>query len=99
MLIYQILSKFPLEVVVKLEDVKKCEGEWTVELLRKLLNQHISIKENAQCRVANVKEEYIHMIADKSNRMRYPVDIYPQQNLIKVKYDTAWCMDRLCMNL
>ena len=25
------------------------------------------------------------MIADKSNRIRYSVDIYPQQNLIKVK--------------
>ena len=31
------------------------------------------------------KEKYIHMIADKSNRIRYPVDIYPQQKLIKVK--------------
>ena len=32
-----------------------------------------------------LREEYIHMIADKSNRMRYSVDIYPQQNLIKMK--------------
>ena len=31
-----------------------------------------------------LREEYIHMTADRSNGMRYPVDIYPQQNLIKV---------------
>ena len=34
MLIYQILSKFPVDVVVKLEDTKKCGVEWTMELLR-----------------------------------------------------------------
>ena len=55
MLIYQILSKFPLEVVLKLEDAKKCEVEWTMQLLRKLLNQHITIQESAQRRVANAK--------------------------------------------
>ena len=54
MLIYQILGKFPLEVVVKLEDAKKDE-QWTIELLRQLLNQHITVQENAQRRVANVK--------------------------------------------
>ena len=54
MLIYQILGKFPLEVVVKLEDAKKDE-QWTMVLLRQLLNQHITIQENAQRRVANAK--------------------------------------------
>ena len=54
-LIYQILSKFPLEVVLKLEDAKKCGVEWTMQLLRKLLNQHITIQESAQRRVANAK--------------------------------------------
>ena len=55
MLIYQILSKLPLEVVLKLEDAKKCGVEWTMQLLRKLLNQHITIQESAQRRVANAK--------------------------------------------
>ena len=56
MLIYQILSKFPLEVVkLEVKDVKKKEREWTMELLRKSLNQHITIQENAQRRVANAK--------------------------------------------
>ena len=55
MLIYQILSKFPLEVIVKLEDTKLCEEEWTMELLRKFLTQFITIQENAQRRVVNAK--------------------------------------------
>ena len=55
MLIYQILSEFPLKVVLKLEDAKKCGGEWTIQLLRKLLNQHITIQESFQHRVANAK--------------------------------------------
>ena len=37
MLIHQLLSKFPFEVVIKLEDIKKCDQVWTMELLRKLL--------------------------------------------------------------
>ena len=55
MLIYQILSKFPVDVVVKLEDAKKCEVEWTMEVLRKLLTEYITIQECAQRRVANAK--------------------------------------------
>ena len=54
MLINQILGKFPLEVVVKLEDAKK-DGQWTIMLLRQLLNQHITVQENAQRRVTNAE--------------------------------------------
>ena len=54
MLIYQILGKFPLEVVVKLEDAKKDE-QWTMVLLRQLLDQHITVQENAQRRVENAQ--------------------------------------------
>ena len=52
MLIYSILSKVLLETVVKLEDATKGEGEWTMKILRKWSNQHITIP---QCRVANAK--------------------------------------------
>ena len=34
---------------------KKCEVEWTMESLRKLLTDYITIQECAQCRVANAK--------------------------------------------
>ena len=68
MLIYQILSTLPLEVVVKLEDAKKCLP----------YSRMLSVEWQM------LREEYIHMIADKPNRMRYPIDIYPQKNLIKV---------------
>ena len=33
MLIHPLLSKFSLEVMVKLEDVKKCDQAWTMQLL------------------------------------------------------------------
>ena len=52
MLIHQFLSKFHLEVIVKLEDVKKCDQAWTMQLLRKLLSQYIMVQENAQRRVS-----------------------------------------------
>ena len=52
MLIHQLLSKFPLEVIVKLEDVKKCDQVWTMQLLRKLLSQYVMVQENAQRRVS-----------------------------------------------
>ena len=54
-LVYQILSKFPLEVILKLESSKQCDQEWTMELLRKLLNTYVTIQENAYRRVAGAK--------------------------------------------
>ena len=55
MLIYQLLSKFSLEVIVKLEDVKRCDQAWTMQLLRKLLSQYVMIQENAERRVSNIR--------------------------------------------
>ena len=52
MLIHQLLSKFHLEIIVKLEDVKKCDQAWTMQLLQKLLSQYIMVQENAQRRVS-----------------------------------------------
>ena len=52
MLVHQLLSKFPLEVIVKLEDVKKCDQVWTGQFLRKLLSQYVMVQENAQRRVS-----------------------------------------------
>ena len=40
MLIHQLLSKFPLEVIVKLEDI---------------VGQYVMVQENAQRRVSNAK--------------------------------------------
>jgi len=55
MLVYQILSEFPLEVIVKLESANQCDQEWTMKLLRKILNHHVTIQENAYQRVASAK--------------------------------------------
>ena len=70
MLIYQILSKFPVDVVVKLEDAKKCEVEWTMELLRKLLTEYITIQECAQRRVANAKGRVYTQDSEQINYKR-----------------------------
>ena len=47
-LIQQILSKFPTNVIVKLEESKTLQDNWTVELLRASLKQYIAIHTNAQ---------------------------------------------------
>ena len=70
MLIYQILSKFPVDVVVKLEDAKKCEVEWTMELLRKLLTEYIITQECAQRRVANAKGRVYTQDSEQINYIR-----------------------------
>ena len=54
-LIHQILSKFPLDVILKLEDTKTFGQVWTMELLQKLLSQYVETQENAQRHFANVK--------------------------------------------
>ena len=48
MLAHQILSKFPLDFVLKLEDRKKLGDVWAIELLRQLLRQYIEVQERAQ---------------------------------------------------
>ena len=60
MLIHQLLSKFPLEVIVKLEDVKRCDQVWTMQLLRKLLSQYVMVQENAERRVIVMFEEVVY---------------------------------------
>ena len=55
MLVHQIFSKFPLDVVLKLEDRKKVGDVWTMELLRQLLKQYIEVQESAQRHVASAK--------------------------------------------
>ena len=70
MLIYQILSKFPVDVVVKLEDAKKCEVEWTMEMLRKLLTEYITIQECAQHRVTNAKGRVYTQDSEQINYKR-----------------------------
>ena len=55
MLVHQILSKFPLDVVLKLKDRKKVGDVWTMELLRQFLRQYIEVQESAQRHVASAK--------------------------------------------
>ena len=52
---HQILSKFPLDVVLRLEDRKKVGDVWTMELLRQLLKQYIEVQESAQRHVASAR--------------------------------------------
>ena len=52
-LIHQILSRFPLDVNLKLEDTKVFGRAWTMELLRQLLSQYVEKQENAQRHFAN----------------------------------------------
>ena len=54
-LIQQILSKFPTNVIVKLEESKTLQDNWTIELLRASLKQYIAIYTNAQRYEANFK--------------------------------------------
>ena len=59
MLIQQILSKFPVEVIIRLEESKDIEQTWTVKLLRESLNQYVSIHENAQRHDSNSRGSQI----------------------------------------
>ena len=47
-LIQQIISKYPSEVIVKLEETKEPVVPWSVESLRKAIGSHIAVQENVQ---------------------------------------------------
>jgi len=46
-IIQQILSKFTTDVIVKLEELKKLNEYWTVDLLRESLKHYITVHTNA----------------------------------------------------
>ena len=47
-LVQQILSKYPTQVIIKLEESKGLNDRWTVSKLRQSLQQYITIYTNAQ---------------------------------------------------
>ena len=69
-LIHQILSKFPLDVILRLEDTKTFDQVWTMELLQKFLSQYVETKENAQRHFANIKG-YVSGVRDGESCQGY----------------------------
>ena len=55
MLIQEILSKFPAEVLVKLEESKNLAENWTVKLLRESLKHYIDVYEG----MSSILEVYL----------------------------------------
>ena len=46
MLIQLVLSKFPFEIILKLEESKLPTERWTMENLRKEISKYIRVQEN-----------------------------------------------------
>ena len=61
-LIQQIISKYPSEVIVKLEETKEPVVPWSVGSLRNAIGSYIAVQENVQCYVStnnpNVRGQY-----------------------------------------
>ncbi|XP_065891564.1 uncharacterized protein [Dysidea avara] len=54
-LIQQVLSQFPTQVIVKLEESKPLDESWNLPLVRKSLERYITIFTNAQCYESNTR--------------------------------------------
>ena len=95
-MIHEILSKFPLDVNLKLEDTKVFGQAWTMELLRQLLSQYVEKQENAQRRFANefkpVRYEESHQNYQKFNR--YLSDQNRDTNSLSASWKPLWLMFR-----
>ena len=53
-LIQQIISKYPPEVVTKLEETKEPLRPWSIKSLRKAICHYVTVQENVQCYVSSV---------------------------------------------
>jgi len=53
-LVQQILSKFSIEVIIKLEESKNLQESWSVKLLRESLQCYIRVHENARKHETNI---------------------------------------------
>ena len=54
-IIQQVLSKFPIQVIIKLEESKSLEESWSLTLVRKSLQHYITVLSNAQHYEANAR--------------------------------------------
>ena len=52
-LIQQISSKYPPEVVTKLEETKEPLRPWNIKSLRKAIFHYVTVQENVQCYVSS----------------------------------------------
>ena len=52
-LIQQIISKYPMEIITKLEESKEPGTPWTMKSLRKSIHHYITVQENVQHHVSN----------------------------------------------
>ena len=53
-LIQQIISKYPPEVLTKLEEAKEPLRPWSIKSLRKAIFHYVTVQENVQCYVSSV---------------------------------------------
>ena len=51
-LIQQIISKYPTEVIIKLEESKELATPWTMKSLREAICHYVTVQENVQCYVS-----------------------------------------------
>lgn len=78
-LVQQILSKFPVQVLIKLEESKDIQDSWTVKVLRKTLQQYITISTNARRYDVNTKSGNFNVVNNRrfdtfnvSKQTRFP---------------------------
>ena len=57
----QILLKFPMDVVIRLEESKALNESWTVASLREALKRYITIHSNAHRYEANFKSHHVRV--------------------------------------
>ena len=65
-LIQQIISKYPPEVITKLEEAKEPVTPWSMRSLRKAISQYITVQENVQ-RYVSLMEEVNLLGQDKQD--------------------------------
>ena len=72
-LVQQILSKYPTQVIIKLEESKGLNDRWTVSKLRQSLQRYITIYTNAQQYEVNTRSTHFstsNKRCDKSDAFR-----------------------------
>ena len=93
-LVQQILSKLPTEVIVKLEESKNLDENWTVKLLRESLKRYINIHENVQRHEHNSRGSTYRGQRRGDNYERPPVGTQANQPVEALLVDSAKSTER-----
>ena len=81
------MSKYPVEVIIRLEESKVPAVPWDMESLRKAISHYITVQENVQhyCGDTNVKGQHLQCFCFTNTKGHPMTDLLRRAQVVQLK--------------